>query len=255
MGRPPKSLADKRAIATFRLKGASREKIEKAAADAGRSLASEIEARVLATIDLDQTGLQLIAQISAELQAAAKVVDEPCWYATLASWAAAREMMFRGPIEQFRPYRMADDPEFAEATAKHSNLSAKRKQLTSDLAAMGIAMQEEPNPQVGKGLFGSTPGLSLNSREIWRAKVASLEPSEDRDGAIEMIDKLVELDEQIAAAWLECRDHISVFRKDEIEGQEAYRRHLMETARRKADAGEVYSATDRFGLWNLGVRP
>lgn len=252
MGRPPKPLADKRALATFRMIGAARDKVEKAAAEAGRSIAAELEARVMATIDLDEAGLQLVQQISSELQAAANVTGEPTWHSTLTSWAAAREMLLRGPIERFRPHRMSEDPEFAEAMDRHRDLLSERRQLITELATMGIAMPEEPKPKdapVKRGLFGMGPGQLLNSREIWRARVASLEPSEDRDSALAMIDKLVALDGQIDAAWQECSEQISLFRKDETEGREAYRRRLIETARRQFDAGEPYSVTDYFSLW------
>lgn len=252
MGRPPKPMAEKRAMATFRLAGAAREKIERAATEAGRSIASELEARVMATIDLDQAGLRLVAEISAELKAAANVTGESNWHATLTSWAAAREMLLRGPIERYRPHRMADDPEFAEAMDRHRDQLSKRWQLIAELATMGIAMPEEPKPKdtpVKRGLFGMGPGQSLDSREIWRARVASLEPSEDRDIALAMIDRLVALDGQIDVAWQECSEQISLFRKDETEGRDAYRRRLIETARRQFDAGEPYSVTDYFSLW------
>lgn len=250
MGRPPKPFAEKRAMATFRLTGAARDKIEKAAAESGRSIASELEARVLATIDLDSIGIKLIEQIASGLQVAAKVTGEPNWHSTLMSWGAGREMLYRGPIESFRPYTIGEDPELAEAMRHNFKLRDERREVVAELSSYGIALPEDPlGTAMTKraGLFGG--GLALNSREIWRTKVAALDESPERDRALELIDRLVRLDVEIDDAWTECKNQIQGFRKDEDEGRDAYRRHLQETARRQKDAGEDFSTSDLFALW------
>jgi light-regulated signal transduction histidine kinase (bacteriophytochrome) len=64
MGRPRKKPEDLRKIATLRLYPEVRRKLENAATKAERSFAADLEARLVATCDLDHRGVELVQAIA-----------------------------------------------------------------------------------------------------------------------------------------------------------------------------------------------
>ena len=67
MGRPPKKPEERRREATLRLDPSVRHKLQQAAEKAKRSFSADLEARIVATCDLDCEGVELVKAIATEI--------------------------------------------------------------------------------------------------------------------------------------------------------------------------------------------
>lgn len=252
MGRPPKKPEDRRQILTFRLDNAAREALEKAAQQTGRSMSGEIEARLQATLALDNEGLTLFSDIANELAAIQRVTKKR-WHKSLTSWAAAREMLYRGPIQRWRPENWMDDEHAVEAFKRFDALTSERRTVLQALGEMGITLPEapaKPNPTKG-GLFGSVLPHA-RGRSFARSSIEAAEPSVEREQALHLIDRLEELDASVEEARRGWSDQMAMYQDAEKEGRDLYRDRLTSEAIRKEAQGEEYNVVDRFRLWFEG---
>lgn len=256
MGRPPKKLEEKRQIATFRLDPDDRENLAKRAKQSGRSLASEIESRVKATLALDAAGVDLVARIGAEIEAIQKQAKgKERWHNDLTLWSAVREMLRRGPIEEMKPSDWRNDPEANEAFKVFSVRAEERREHLKALAKVGINLPEEPYAVAFSTMAGrsgiSGLGHALDPRRIMRQTLDSMSEGPERSLGLSMLDRLEELDAAVEEAKAEWLSHMDTWWASENEGRDIYRERLTEIARNKERDGEEYNPSHRHGIWGL----
>ncbi len=255
MGRPPMKDEDKRKLISFRLSPHDLKQIEAYANAGGRSLAAEIERRLLATINLDEQGVQLVGEVNNQIAALEREEHGDRWHSTLTLWSAVKELLAHGPVEDHRPHKWTDDPEASEAYGVWSKLDEERKGVISALRAYGFPISEN-GPEVKRKLsiFGQTPNALLpmdGGRAMARIVAEQAPESEDRTEALRLLDRLAELDKDVEdarAAWVE---HLEAFWKDEETGKQLTRRLLQREAQERQAQGKPYNVLHLY--WE-GVR-
>jgi len=260
MGRPPKRPEDKRQSVTFRLDPDMKRAIEAAAKESGRSVTAEMEARLTALEAFDAEGVELVRVIGKELQAimsreapSLRAVTKKSWHNSLKLWAAFKEMLLRGPIEDMRPERLADDEAATETQIRLLRLSAKRRELVHEVQTIGVSITEDHKPKTlpkRGGLF-SLAFADLSPREITRKSLEILPDSELKSLAFDLLEQIQKLDAEIDQAEREFSEHVKMFRDAEKEGRDLYRQHLTTTAIRQQSEGKPFRILDLFQLWTI----
>ncbi len=241
MGRPKKKPEDRRREATIRLDPEVRIFFEQAAGASGRSFAKELEARLAATVGLDDVGLDLIAQISKEISRICKVTGEN-WHDHLLTWAAVSEMLASGPISEFDPARAEQDGFVRQKFEELDALEGRRVQLIRQLAEYGIGIRARPhgsNPhrQPGAGLAA----LAGDPYAAARLMCQKLDASGDKEEAVSLLNLICELDRSIQDANAAFKEALRPYFDETKEGQLLYRTLLRDEALRKRQRGEPFN--------------
>ncbi len=248
MGRPPKASNEKRQQIGARFSPEDRARIDDWAEKAGRSAGAEVERRVLATLDLDDEGLQLIEDIGREIVAIQRGLNGKRWHKSVKVWSAVAHMLRTGPIMEHRPEDPMDDEAVQDAYRVYSGYDEQRRELVSKVASAGVAWLEDPMPPNAlmpseDGIFGrSYNALAyIKPRERERRAIEALDDDDHKDALLYLHGKLCELDEQVReakAAWVELlSDHWN----EESEGHAWSRQRQMEQARQAKAQGRPYS--------------
>lgn len=262
MPRPAKSDNEKRQLIGARFDPEAREALVHFATKAGISPGAEVERRVLTTLAFDEQGLQLIAEIGAEIQAIQAGTGKR-WHKDLMTWAAVMDMFRTGPMMQRSPDNPQDDEVVTEAYAHFRDLSDKRQTLVEAATASGWTWALDPKPRNALspkgGIFGNALAMfAANPREAERSYILSLPEGEGRDKVIEAHEHLCALDAEIAdaeRAWLAA---LAPYWDKEDEGRKWNRRRQRDRARAQMAAGEDYNvmhltATDPWQWKNVSL--
>lgn len=247
MGRRPKNEEDKRRLIGARFDRDARAFIHEQAEANGRSPGAEVEARVVATEGLDTNGLDLIRAISREITEIQRATGKR-WHKDLKTWAAVKEMLYRGPIHAARPDNWEDDEWVVRASAEPDQLTHRRHEIINFFSSIGIMISESPLP-MGTGLLASTLNLD-GGRTHAREVLNDAEPGPERDEALAKLDALLVLDREIEAAKERWLEQVKPYLEAESEGAILYREALQRNARQRAINGEKYRKADFLGVWS-----
>lgn len=253
MGRPPMKDEDKRKLISFRLSPPDLKQIEAYAKAGGRSLAAEIERRLLATIDLDERGIELVGQLDDQIANLEREEHGDRWHSTLTLWSAVKELLVIGPIEDYRPHRWQDDEEASDAYDAWSRVDEERKAVIAALADYGFIINDN-GPEVKRKLsiFGQTPNalMPMDGGRTMARQIAETAPeSDDRTEALRLLDRLAQLDKDVEDARTAWVDHLMAFWKDEDTGKQMARRILQRQAQERKARGEHYNLLHLYGEW------
>lgn len=243
MGRPPKQPTDRRQPTTLRLDPDARAKLERYAADSGRSLGKEIEARIAAMIELDALGVDLISRLGAAISALTKRNKGKRWHVDLTGWAAVAELLTEGPIQDLRPTAEPDADQQWEAIEPLLAIDQQREDLVAQLTTLGFSVAPEHRLQ---GL------LRLNNRDMERAALNNAPEGELKSSAIRLHTRILELDEEYDQASQRFRAAMKPYGEAEEAGRQMCRDYLRSEAQNKRDASENYNPihlTRTFSEW------
>lgn len=232
MGRRQLNEEEKRKLLSARFDPGVAKSLEAHAKDSGRSIPAEIEARIEATIALDKEGIDLVAQISSEMDAIRRRNKGNRWHKDLTTWAATVEMMAIGPIQDVKPLHPVDAEAQEQAWSPLAEIYERQHSIVKQLAVLGIHVSHN---RLIRGL------LRLNSRNLEKAAIEAIEGKEDRDVAAELHQRLCALDDAQDAAMAEYELAMGPYREAEREGRELYREHLHSKARQARDEGGSFN--------------
>ena len=245
MGRPRKKPEDLRKIATLRLCPEVRRKLKEAATKAGRSFAADLEARLVATCDLDDRGVELVQAIAKEIVQIQKMTGKR-WHKDLKTWASVAEMLVVGPIHHFDPDRPQDDEFVETAFDELEALQSARTELLDQLADLGIAARHNPNKAVGgQAGIGSLPDPTRSSTRLMCEK---LDSEQQRTTALALLEDIIQIDDQVRKADAEFKVALHPHYEQTLAGRKLYRNYLQKEAERKRSLGEPYDIMHLRGL-------
>ena len=238
MGRPSKSPETLRQVVTLRLDPPVLRKLEMASKQAGTRFSNDLEARLLATCDLDREGVELVRTIAAEIAQIQKMTGKR-WHKDLKTWASVAEMLAEGPIHNFDPDRPQDD-EFVEAAFdKLEALQSARTELLDQLADLGIAARHNPDKTAG-GQAG-VGSLLDPTRSSTRLMCEKLDSEQQRTTALALLEDIIQIDDQVRKADAEFDVTLLPHYEQTIAGRKLYRNYLQKEAERKRSLGEPYN--------------
>lgn len=238
MGRPPKKPEDRRREATLRLDPEVRKKLEEGAKEAERSFAADLEARVVATCDLDRKGVELLQAIASEIAQIQKMTDVR-WHRQLKAWSAVAEMLRSGPIQDFNPDPPQEDDDVIAAFEKLEAVEHDRSELINQLADMGIAARQDPDkPMGGQEGIARLPDPTRSSTRLMCEK---LDDAEDQAHALALLEDIILIDEQIRQADAALKGALRPHLEATKAGRKLYRDYLRKEAVRKRQNREPYN--------------
>lgn len=237
MGRPAKAVEDKRKLIGARFDPADRQRLEQHAEEAGRSTSAEVERRAIATLGLDDRGLELVAMIAAEVQHIESQTGRR-WHAHQRTWYAVSELMRSLPPHYTEPE--LKDEDLDDAREAVTDLCDRRRDLVVELNAMGLHVPEFPDHTGTDDFLGDT-------RTVWRQLVEGSKPSTARERALILLEQLARFDEQIEQAGREAARLSVLPIEEELEGREIYRRRLQAEARRRRNEGAPFDVRHLTG--------
>ena len=247
MGRPRKAAEEKRKQITLRFDPTDMQRLQALAKASGRSLGKEIEARVEATTNLDEMGLELVRRIGAGIVALQRlnggVMRHKPWHVDLTCWASIAELLAEGPIFDMRPLNPVDEEAMWEAILPVFEIDGRRRDLVRKLAELGIDVALERKI---RGL------LQLDSRVQERAGIDAIPDSELKTTAISHHDSLRKLDDEHDEALLACRDAVKPYLDVEEAGRQICRDYLHDEAQRTRAAGQrvnPFHLIRQFPVW------
>ena len=239
MGRRPKDDSEKRKLIGARFDPEAFDFIERQASANGRSVGAEVEARVAATIGLDAEGLELAGMIAREIAIIQKITGKR-WHRDLKTWAAVKEMLERGPIDERRPDRPQDDEALNAAFERLKTLKDERRRIVDQFAEVGLAIMEDPTSKVNAFFINALAAMD-GGRSVARTTIEGAPESNDKVTALRLLDRLLELDVLIPQADKELNDLLTPYVDAGAEGALLYRERLKREAERRRDAGDDYS--------------
>ena len=142
-GRKPEGNEPKRAAVAVRTTPALKAKLEAAAADSGRSVTQEIEARLEASLDFKWDGLDVKAQelfvaIARDIRRAEELTGKR-WHKHLPTWAMVREALASGEIERQCP---ENDRLLTDTDGDAAELREKRFKLFNSIHHDAVTVGE-----------------------------------------------------------------------------------------------------------------
>ncbi|WP_395616334.1 hypothetical protein [Sphingorhabdus sp.] len=238
MGRPLKKPEERRKEATLRLDPEVRHKLMEAATKAERSFAADLEARLVATCDLDQKGVELVHGISRQISQIQKMTDVK-WHRQLKTWGAVAEMLRIGPIHEFNPDPPEGDEDVTGAFEMLEVIQRSRSDLIDQLADMGIAARQDPDKLSGEGV--GIAKLADPTRGATRLLCEKIDDPLDKAHALDLLGEILQLDEQARQANASFKDALRLHLNAINAGRKFYRDYLRREAERKKSEGEPYN--------------
>lgn len=237
MGRPRKKPEDLRKIATLRLCPEVRRKLKEAATKAGRSFAADLEARLVATCDLDHQGVELVQAIAKEVVQIEHITRKR-WHKDLKTWAVVAEMLRIGPVNDFNPDLPQNDESVIAAFGMLEILEQDRSVLIEQLGSMGIAARQDPDKAVG-GEAGLTM-LPDPTRSKARRMCETLDDAEESTRAANILDQIIQIDGRYREVNEAFKDALRLHLEATKAGRKLYRDYLRNEAEVKKSRGEPY---------------
>lgn len=237
MGRPRKKPEDLRKIATLRLCPEVRRKLKEAATKAGRSFAADLEARLVATCDLDHQGVELVQAIAKEVVQIEHITRKR-WHKDLKTWAVVAEMLRIGPVNDFNPDLPQNDESVIAAFGMLEILEQDRSVLIEQLGSMGIAARQDPDKAV-RGEAGLTM-LPDPTRSKARRMCETLDDAEESARAANILDQIIQIDGRYREVNEAFKDALRLHLEAASAGRKLYRDYLRKEAEGKKSRGEPY---------------
>ena len=223
---------------TLRLDPSVRHRLEMAAKKAGKRFSLDLEARILATSDLDQKGIELVHAISRQISQIQKMTDVK-WHRQLKAWSAVAEMLRIGPIHEFNPDPPENDEDVTAAFERLEVIQRSRSDLIDRLADMGIAARQDPDKPSGDGT--GIVKLADPTRSATRLLCDKLDDPLDKTHALALLGEILQLDEQARQANASFESALSLHLDAIKSGRKFYRDYLRREAERKKAQGEPYN--------------
>lgn len=237
MGRPRKSPEERRKEATLRLDPEARRKLMEAAKKAERSFAADLEARLVATSDLDHQGIELVQAIAKEIAQIQKMTGKR-WHKDLKTWAVVAEMLRSGPVNDFNPDTPQNDQDVITTFEMLEILKEDRSDLIEQLGSMGIAARQDPDKPAG-GEAGLTI-LPDPTRGTTRRMCEKLDDAEQRTRAANLLEQIIQIDGQCRKVNATFKGALRLHLEATTAGRKLYRDYLRKEAERKKSRGEPY---------------
>lgn len=256
MPRPAKADEDKRKVIGARFGPQERRAIAALASQHDRSVGAEVEVLAGLFLDCDHETLALLREIADEIavisRSGLRPGDEPGkWHKHLPTYAAVAEMLAHGPLQRHRPDAPYEDEYVEAAFKKQRDAIEEKRRLSDQLRAYGISVQPAryvPAKTAAGSALGAVLGRALTAgfdyRLTERAGIEAIPDDEIKMAALTMFDRIVELDEEEAAAAVELNDLLQPYLDAEIDGREAYRRFRRERAKEALFRNEPFSKSD-----------
>lgn len=238
MGRPPKKPEERRREATLRLHPYHRDILVDAAQAADRSFPAELEARLVATCDLDVKGVELVQAVASGIARIQKMTGKS-WHKDLSTWAAVAEMLRIGPIHDFDPDQPHNDEVIQSIFDKMETLEANRSQLIGHLADLGIGARQ--NPDKPNGDAAGLKQLPDPTRSAARTMCQKIDDPQERERALDILEAILQTDDEIRRAEVDFKAQTSVWFEEVRKGRQLFRDHLRREAERKRSLGENFN--------------
>jgi hypothetical protein len=238
MGRPSKNPETLRRVVTLRLDPPVLRKLEMASKKAGTRFSKDLEARLIATCDLDQKGVELVHAISGQISQIQKMTDVK-WHRQLKAWGAVAEMLCIGPIHEFNPDPPEGDEDVTAALEMLEVIQSSRAALIDQLADMGIAARQDPDKHSGEG--AGIAKLADRTRGTTRLFCEKIDDPSDQAHALNLLGEILQLDEQARQADTSFKDALRLHLNAIKAGRKFYRDYLRREAERKKSEGEPYN--------------
>jgi len=238
MGRPLKKPEERRKEATLRLDPEVRHKLMEAATKAERSFAADLEARLVATCDLDHRGVELVQAIAKEIARIEQHITRKRWHKDLKTWAVVAEMLKIGPVNDFNPDLPQNDESVIAAFGMLEILEQDRSVLIEQLGSMGIAARQDPDKAVG-----GEAGLAMlpdRTRSKARLMCEKLDDAEERARAVDLLEQIIQIDEQCRGVNETFKNALGPYLEAARAGQALYRDYLRKEAEGKKSRSEPY---------------
>lgn len=246
MPRPPKSDSEKRQLIGARFSPEHRKQLVDYADAAGISPGAELEKRAVATLAFDEEGLELIAEIGAEIQAIQAGLGKR-WHKDLKTWSAVMDMFRTGPMMSRNPDPAEHDDVVKEAYERYRALVEERTQVINSVSEIGLSWSQEPKFKAGRaagGLLGMASGsLSIDLREAERKIIETIEDEALKLKLLELHEGLRALDSQIEDADKEWSNSLALYWNAESEGRSWNRKRQRDRAIANMRAGEPFNLT------------
>ncbi|MBC2653457.1 hypothetical protein [Novosphingobium aerophilum] len=222
----------------MRLDPEVRHKLQEAAKQAERSFPADLEARIVATCDLDHQGVELLRAIASEIALIQKMTSSR-WHRKLKAWAAVAEMLRLGPIHDFNPDQPQNDDHVITAFKTLEAVERDRSELVDRLADMGIAARQDPDkPPVGEAGIARLPDPTRSSTRLLCQK---LDDEAQQAQALALLEEIIQLDAQVRKAHAAFNGALRPYLDETNAGRKIYRDYLRKEAARKRSLGEPYN--------------
>lgn len=207
---------------SVRIRPSLYEQLAKAAEESGESLARELEERLEATfteVPMRAPTRELTRQIALLAKDIEQDTGKP-WDKDLTAWAMLREVLANGPIANDIPHPdEAAAKNAIAANAERLELEAERKAVVGMLRGFGI--------EADAVLGGAWLAMQPQDRNHAREQIERLDaPEAIRDTLKAQVDRLDELDAQIAALTKQVNEALAPYLKARKQARERlYRTH------------------------------
>lgn len=238
MGRPPKKKEDRRQSASLRLDPDVFRKLVNASRKAGTSFPADLEARLVATCDLDPKGIELVGAIASDIARIERMTGKS-WHRDLTTWAAVAEMFRVGPIHEFNPDQPHEDEYVQKAFDQLEALEAKRSELIERLADVGIAAKQNPDKPTGEG--AGVARLPDPTRSATKLMCHKLDDPQEQERALDVLEAIMQTDEEIRQAESAFKDETRMWFEGTRKGRQLFRDYLRQEAERRRSLGETFN--------------
>lgn len=249
MVRPPLPDDEKRKQIGARFNPGDRRLIEERAKNNKRTPPAEIEALATAFLSSNEETTSLLRLIADGIATIEKKTGKR-WNRDLRTWSAVREFLLRGPIEDACPDKWQDDPPLSDAYKIFSELREDRRNIVQQLGAMGLVVSEELTPVAPTGSSLVSPLAFMDGgRTLVRLALEVADPSVERDRALNLLDKLLVVDNQIDRNGTLIDSLAEPFLAAEFSGRNLCREFLNDIAKEKRGNGEEHNPKHYWGIW------
>lgn len=257
-GRPAIPSDQKRQQIGVRVAPEVKAQLEAVAAANGRSVAQEIELRLVQSLERVVRNAETEALFNDMARDIAAIQEQTrkAWHRDLKTWGAVAEAMAKGAIVRHKPDRWQEDSIISEKWEAVCAIRSKREPLLAKLQAHGVSVQPEilgPRP---RGLFGRSGNNALlmaafkdeagdfaNRFIEWRQIMAHEDITEEqRADLLQTLREILALDEDEAKAREEHSAELRLYIQDEVAGREIFKAMMKRRQEEAWATGDIAEA-------------
>lgn len=274
-GRPALPDEQKRQQIGVRTSPALKAALEQAAAENGRSVAQEAEWRLQRTFEEEERAggdhtARLLRIVGAEIEKIESITNKR-WSKDLKTWAAVARMFAYGPVREVRPDKTSDDEIVMRAWNRLYAARGEKEAIATAMADLGIIIDPRlserqrvaSNP---RGIFGSATGgigrvvgvsglvaryagtapVASEPREAEREYILDAANSSDVEQLLEMLDRIIALDDEERAAYHQWVEASQPYHDAEAEGVKLFQEMMERRAQERFARGDYSLMGEAF---------